>query len=194
MSAAIDISKTIEPKSDQLNADDVLQSDKIITITDITVKKSEQQQPVWIHYEGDDGRPYKPCLSMRRVLVMAWGKDASRWIGRSIRLYGDPEVRFGGQQVGGIRISHLTDIEGPKSFMLTVTRGKRAEYRVKPMDAPQRVELSAEMFKEKLPAFKRLIEERTRTPEQVIADLQKHYGEPTAEQRQIIRDLAGGDS
>ena len=193
MSQAIDMTKTIEPKSDQLNADDLLDTTKDITVTDIKLHSSPDQ-PVSIHYLGDDGRPYKPCKSMRRVLVAAWGKDGGKWIGRSMRLYADPEVTFGKQKVGGIRISHLTDIDGPKSYMLTVTRARRAEYRVEPMDTPKRAELSQQVFDEKMTSIKALIEEGKLTPEQAITNLQKHYGEPTAEQRKTIRALKGEPS
>lgn len=188
MNTAVDIRKTVEPKSDQLNFDDLIDCEKVITVTEVRLMKSDDQ-PVAVHYEGDDGRPFKPCKSMRRVLIALWGPRADKWAGRSMRLYGDPDVKFGGQAVGGIRISHMTDIDGEKSLMLTVTRARRAEYKVKPMDAPKRAALSAEVFKDKLPAIKALIEEGKSTPEQAITNLQKHYGEPTAEQRKKIRAL-----
>ncbi|MFW6024063.1 MAG: hypothetical protein ACOC8P_00410 [Dichotomicrobium sp.] len=189
---AVDLRKTIEPKSDQLNADDLLDTTKDVTITDVKLHDS-QDQPVSIHYEGDDGRPYKPCKSMRRVLIAAWGSQAEQWIGRSMRLYADPEVKFGGKKVGGIRISHLTNIDGPKSFMLTVTRARRSEYRVEPMGPPKRDALSDELFADKLPSVQALIEEGKLTPEQAITNLQKHYGEPSEEQRKKIRAIGGGE-
>jgi hypothetical protein len=43
-------------------------------------------------------------------------------------LYRDPAVRFGGQDVGGIRVSHLSHIEKRITLALTVTRGRRAPY------------------------------------------------------------------
>lgn len=187
---AIDLRETIKPKSDQLNADDMLDATKDITVTDVKLHNSDDQ-PVSICYEGDDGRPYKPCKSMRRVLVAAWGKDGSQWIGRSMRLYGDPEVKFGGQKVGGIRISHLTNIDGPKSFMLTVTRARRAEYKVEPMEPPKREPLTDKLFEEKLPAIQAKIESGDLTPEQAITVFQKHYGEPSEDQRAKLRELGG---
>lgn len=189
---AVDIRKTVEPKSDQLNFDDLIDSEKDITVTDVRLMKSEDQ-PVAVHYEGDDGRPFKPCKSMRRVLIALWGGNAAEWRGRSMRLYGDPSVKFGGSAVGGIRISHMTDIDGEKSLMLTVTRARRAEYKVKPMDPPKRKPLADEVFNDKLPAIKALIEDGKSTPEQAITNLQKHYGEPTKAQREQIRKLGGGE-
>lgn len=185
---ATDLRKTIEPKSDQLNADDLLDINKDITITNVRLHKSEDQ-PLSIHYEGDDGRPFKPCKSMRRVLIAAWGSNAEKWIGRSMRLYADPEVKFGGQKVGGIRISHMTEINGPKSYMLTISRAQRSEYRVNEMEPPKRNMLTDEVYDDKFPSIKSLINEGKLTPEQAITNLQKHYGEPTKEQRDEIRSI-----
>jgi hypothetical protein len=185
---AIDLRKTIEPKSDQLNADDLLDCTKDITVTGVRLHSSDDQ-PVSIHYEGDDGRPFKPCKSMRRVLIAAWGNDGALWAGRSMRLFCDPKVRFGSDAVGGIRISHLTDIDGPKSYMLTVTRGKKREYRVSPMDKPQRAPYPAELFAEKLPTILAWIKSGDGTPEQAIARLERD-GALTEEQRAQVRAAA----
>jgi len=73
---------------------------------------------------------------MRRVLVAAWGADASQYAGRRVTLFRDPEVMYGGIKVAGIRLSHLSDIDGPLSIALTVTRQKRAPYRVQPLTTP----------------------------------------------------------
>ena len=126
----MDLSHTITPNSSQLNADDLIAGDITITVTDISASDSPDQ-PVSISYNGDNGRPYKPCKSMRRVLIQAWGANGKEWIGKSMVLYRDPAVKFGGSEVGGIRISHLSDIERDMSFMLTVTRAKRQAYSVK---------------------------------------------------------------
>jgi hypothetical protein len=127
-----DMASAIIPKSDQLNADDLLTGPINITITDVSVKGG-QEQPVAIHYDGDDGKPYKPCKSMSRVLVSAWGPDSSKYIGRSLTLYCDPKVKWGGMEVGGIRISHMTDIDSPLTLALTVTRANKKPYVVKPL-------------------------------------------------------------
>lgn len=129
----MDISDTIVPKSDQLNADDLLPGPRTFTISE--VGKGSAEQPVAIHLaELPDGRPFYPCKTMRRILVAAWGKESSVYVGRRLTLYCDPSVKWGGQDVGGIRISHLSHIPRPLSLALTVTRGKRAPYDVKPLD------------------------------------------------------------
>jgi hypothetical protein len=128
----IDVSHTIIPKSDQLNADDLMAEPILFTIQGVRMVQ-DPKQPVIIAI--DQGRqPYKPCLSMRRVLVRLWGKNANDWVGKSLVLYCDQSVTFGKARVGGIRISHMSHIDGPQSMMLTMTRGRRAQYTVQPLN------------------------------------------------------------
>lgn len=132
----VDMTKTIEPKSDQLNADDLI--GKTITIKITGVKGyNDIAQPVGVHYEGDNGKPYKPCKSMRRVLVKVWGVDAKEYIGRSLTLYRDDTVKFGGIAVGGIRISHMSHIEKPVTMALTASRASRKPFTVQPLKVEQ---------------------------------------------------------
>ncbi|RKT33633.1 hypothetical protein DEU34_2236 [Microbacterium sp. AG1240] len=131
----MDLSETIAPKSDQLNADDLLSGPRTVTI--VEVRAGSAEQPVELHLQGLDGRPYKPGKSMRRVLVAAWGGDGNMYAGRSMTLYTDPSVKFGGSEVGGIRISHLTHLSKPLSVNLTVTRGRRAPFVVQPLKIAQ---------------------------------------------------------
>ena len=128
----MNISNTIEPKSTQLNADDLIGEPKTIRIIAVG-KGPSAEQPVSIAYEGGEGRPYLPGKSMRRVLVAMWGAEASAYAGRSLTLFRDPDVKFGGMDTGGIRISHATNIDAPFRIALTVTRGKRAPFTVQPL-------------------------------------------------------------
>ena len=127
----MDISSTLAAKSNQLNTDDLIGGPLTIQITRVSAGSPEQ--PVAIGYEGDEGKPWYPCKSMRRVLVAAWGADASQYVGRRVTLFRDPDVMYGGIKVGGIRLSHLSNLDGPLSIALTVTRQKRAPYRVQPL-------------------------------------------------------------
>src|SRR5690554_2435372 len=120
----IDMRKTIEPKSDQLNADDLIDGAKTIRIRDVKATDSETQ-PVSIYFDGDNNKPYKPSKGMRRVLVALWGANAKDYIGRYLTLYRDEKVKFGGIEVGGIRISHASHINEPTRVLETVGRGKR---------------------------------------------------------------------
>jgi hypothetical protein len=129
----IDMTSYIAAKSDQLNADDLMDSPRTITITKVTAQADSADQPVSIHYEGGEGRPFKPCKTVRRIMVALWGKDASKYVGRSMTLYRDPTVSFGGMQVGGIRVSHMSHIDSDKTVALLVTRGRKAPFKVKPL-------------------------------------------------------------
>lgn len=124
---------TIVPKSDQLNYDDF-----VLGPIDVTVKGGhivgDKEQPLVISLE-DGYRDYKPCKSMRRVLLAVWGANGKEWIGRKMRLYGDSSVSYGGKAVGGIRISHMSHITEPQKIMLTVARMRRVEHTVFPLAA-----------------------------------------------------------
>lgn len=136
MSDVLDISHTIIPRSDQLNAEQLLLGPLTITVTRVTVGAGEDQ-PVSVFYEGDKGRPFKPCKTMRKLLAYAWGSDAGQWAGKSMTLFNEPGVKFGGEEVGGIRISHLSDLQQTSiKASLTTTRGKKAAFVVKRMERP----------------------------------------------------------
>lgn len=130
----MDLTPTLAPKSNQLNSDDLIAGPRTITITSVVAGNTEQ--PVAVHYDGDQGKPWYPCKGMRRVLVAAWGPDASQYIGRGVTLFRNPEVMYGGIQVGGIQISHLSGLDGPLSIALTMNRQKRTPYKVQPLRAP----------------------------------------------------------
>lgn len=128
-----DMRAVIVPKSDQTNADDLLTGPLTITVTRVEIRPGTEQ-PVSISFDGDNGKPYRPCKSMARVLVSCWGADANKYVGRSMTLYRDPNVRWGGLEVGGIRISHMSDLEAPKTLALTVTKGNKKPFVVRPLE------------------------------------------------------------
>lgn len=126
-----DLGSTIEPKSDQLNADSLQTGPITITVTKVAL--TGEEQPVEIHFEGDNGKPYRPGKSMRRLLVRCWGSDGAAYVGRSMTLFRDEKVLFGGVQVGGIRISHLSHIDQPITMALTASKTSRKPYTVQPL-------------------------------------------------------------
>lgn len=126
-----DMSKVIVPDSTQVNADDLLTGPMTIKIIDVKIKGGNEQ-PVSIFFEGSD-KAYRCCKSMARVLVHAWGADATKYVGRSLTLYCDPKVTWAGMAVGGIRISHMSHIESTLTIMLTATRGNKKPFIVKPL-------------------------------------------------------------
>ena len=165
MSDVSNLKDTIVAKSSQLNADDLLSGARTITVT--AVKRSNSpDQPVDIFFTGDEGKPYKPCKSMRKVLVFAWGDDGREWVGRSMTLFHDHSVMWGGVKVGGIRISHLSDIERDIAISLTATKGKKAPVTIKKLTAqkqqPKQEDPAPQFSKEEITACKRFLMEEAK--------------------------------
>ena len=132
----MDLRTTIQPKSDQLNADDLVGGAKTIKITKVVGHESVDQ-PISIFFEGDDGKPYKPCKTMRRLLVQVWGYESDDYAGRSMTIYRDDEVKYAGVNVGGIRISHVSHIDKPIDVLITVAKSKRRPVTVNPLKVEQ---------------------------------------------------------
>jgi hypothetical protein len=137
-----DMRDVIIPKSDQLNSDDLIAGPMTVKIAGVTIRGG-QEQPISIAFEGDNGKPFKPCKSMCRVLVQAWGPDSAKYAGRSVTLYRDPTVKWGGMEVGGIRISHMSDIEKPLTMALTATRGNKKPFTVRPLETDESADWDA---------------------------------------------------
>lgn len=130
----MDMAESVAPRSDQMNADDLIVGPMTVTIADVTPGTSEQ--PVNVHTVEMPGRPYKPSKSMRRVLIAAWDRDSSAYIGQRMTLYRNEKIRFGRDEVGGIEISHMTGLDADLKVSLTATRGKKRLHTVKPLAAP----------------------------------------------------------
>lgn len=127
----MDISQTIVPKSDQKNSDDFMTGPQTFTIESVT--KGSAEQPVNVHLVGEKGKPYKPSKSMLRVLAQAWGLQSDAWVGQSLTLFRNPSIRFGGQTVGGIEISHMTGIPKRLTLSLAESKGKRKNITIEPL-------------------------------------------------------------
>jgi len=133
MELEIDLGITIVPKSDQLNADDLISGSKTIKIRDIKQTDSETQ-PISIYFDGDNNKPYKPSKGMRRALVQIWGVNGLDYIGRSLTIFRDETIKFSGLDVGGIVISHASNITEPKRIITTVSRGKKKLIIITPLN------------------------------------------------------------
>jgi len=119
--------ETIQSKSDQLNAVDLI-SPITVTVSQVT-RVNDLSQPMVINYQGDNGKPYKPSLTMRRVILSIWGEDDTQWIGRGMVLYNEPTVMWAGKPSGGVQISHLSHMQNNVAkLMLPITRGKKKEF------------------------------------------------------------------
>src|SRR5690606_26574846 len=126
MNTHVDMTQFIAPKSDQLNADDLIAGPITIRISGVSANEGSPEQPISISFEGDDRKPYKPCKSMRRVMVHIWGADASKYVGRAMTLYRDPKVQFGGRSE-----EHTSELQSCENLVcrLLLEKKKVKEYR-----------------------------------------------------------------
>lgn len=131
MTESVDMSRFIEAKSDQLGADDLIGAPRTITVTRVT--GNDGDQPVSIFYEGDGGKPFKPCKTIRRVLMGVWGRYANEYVGKSMTIYRDDKVTFGGLETGGIRISHMSGIDKETIVVVMKSKGKKAGVKILPL-------------------------------------------------------------
>jgi len=129
----MDLTNTITAKSDQLNADDLVGGPITITIADIKAIESDKQQPIAIYYGDAEGKAYRPCKSMRRVLVAIWGKDGKQFVGRRMTLFRDPTVTWGGVCVGGIRISHMSNMATETTLVMSASKTKKKPIKILPL-------------------------------------------------------------
>lgn len=168
----IDITRAIAPKSDQLNADDLLAGPRTIRIRDVHVSVGEQ--PVSVFFDGDDNRPWKPSKTAMRCLALIWGANAAKWIGMHVTLYNDESVTWAGAAVGGIRVSAIEGISAPRTLQLTKTRGKKVAVTIQPLVVAR--DGKADRYRERLYAVaedpERSVEEAwAKVPAEIRAEL-----------------------
>ena len=130
----MDITDTLAPKSDQMDAEDLIGGKRTFTVE--SVNRGSVEQPVEIRL-AEFPRCFRPSKTVRRILAAAWGTDATAWVGRRMTLFRDPTVMFGNDAVGGIRVSALSHIDKPITLALMAKRGKRSMFTVNPLpDVP----------------------------------------------------------
>ena len=116
----VDVSATIVAKSDQVNADDLMGVGHTITIRITRAKINPGEDQPWsLHFEGSD-KVYRPSKGMRRIMAEAWGLESDNYVGQRLKLFRDPDVRFGKDPVGGIRIAAMTGITARKTFVVAI--------------------------------------------------------------------------
>ncbi len=131
----LDMTESLAPKSDQLDAVDLVGGPRTFTIE--SVSRHNAEQPFNFHL-ADFPRVWRPGKSMRRVIAAAWGANAANYAGQRVTLYCDNSVEFGGAAVGGSRISHMSGIDKPLKVPLLIKKGRSAIFTVQPLpDAPK---------------------------------------------------------
>ena len=133
----LDLSGTIKANSDQLNADDLVAGPITVQVEGVKLV-NDPKQPIHIYYYGCENKPFKPCLTVRRILIALWGVDGNHWANRWMNLYIDATVSFGKQKnIGGIRVDAVSHISSAATISLTVRRGMKQHFIIKPIQLNQ---------------------------------------------------------
>lgn len=126
-----DMSMTIVAKSDQINAADLIGTNRTVTVKEVRIKAGDDQ-PVTIMIEGDR-KAFRPCKGVRRLMVRVWGADASKYIGQSMTLFCDPSVTWAGKEEGGIRVSHMSGLREKIVEYMRISRAATKPYEILPL-------------------------------------------------------------
>ena len=128
--------ESLMAKSDQITAAELMGITINVKIAGLTVKNSEKQK--WtMRLEGND-KFFRPCLGMRRLIAEIWG-GPENYAGGSMTLYRETDTRYGADEVGGVRISHMTGIEAQIEVTVPIRRGVFRTYLIRPLrvEAPK---------------------------------------------------------
>lgn len=120
------IREAAKPKSNQLNAVDLLGTKIIVKILKVEVDLSkEQTTKVFIEsLDGKKMQPMMPRKNMQRVMIESWGDEESTYGGKYIELFNNPKVKWSNEETGGVFISRMSHIKAPYTFIYRPSRGK----------------------------------------------------------------------
>ena len=171
----------------QTNADDLVAAPRTVLVTAVT-ETGDAKQPIAVSYDGDGGKPFIPCLTMRKLIAALWGGESDNWIGKSMTLFRDPSIKFGPDTPGGVRISHMSGIEKTVSVQLLEKRGKRRQYTIVPLEVATVVsKQSASLAPDR---------ETLRTQMDAVANdadaKAKWWSCLNADERAVVKELANG--
>jgi hypothetical protein len=133
----MDITDALAPNSDQLDAVELVNPRTFTIAEGSRLGARDGKTVVEIRLVGFP-RVWRPSKGMLDVLAKCWGTDGKVWVGRSVTLYNDPEVTFGKEKPGGIRISHLSHIDKARDVTIRGRgAGKVQPWHVEPLpEAP----------------------------------------------------------
>ncbi|MGC4151529.1 MAG: hypothetical protein QM628_00425 [Propionicimonas sp.] len=129
----MDITDALAPTSDQLDAVELVTPRTFTIDTGSRLGKRDGKTVAEIKLVGFP-RVWRPSKGMLDVLAACWGTDGKQWAGRSVTLYCDPDVMYGKDKVGGIRISHLSHIDKARDVMIRANGvGRKKSWHVEPL-------------------------------------------------------------
>lgn len=138
----MDLSESFASASEQLTYPDIGERILNVTVAKVVPRGDKPKDPA-IHLTEFPGKPLLPGVNVGSVLRKAWGLDGKAWVGRTMTIYGDPEVFFGKDKTGGVRVSHVSHIDAPVSVPRR-GKGARGQITVQPLadESPHAAELA----------------------------------------------------
>ena len=133
----MDITDALAPSSDQLDAVELVNPRTFTIAAGSRIGERDGKKVAEIRLV-DFPRVWRPSKGMLDVLARCWGTDGKLWVGRSVTLFNDPDVMFGRDKVGGIRISHLSHIDGPVTVPIRAPGkgARKIQWPIKPLETP----------------------------------------------------------
>jgi len=104
-----------------------------VRMDDEKKKKEVDKAVIWFK-EIDRGWIY--CKTSGHSMAAMWGKDDANWIGKRVTLYADPDIMFGADQVGGIRVAGSPDIDKEIKIRIKFKKKRALEVVLTPTAAP----------------------------------------------------------
>lgn len=140
----MDLSESFAPNSEQLTYAEI--GDRVVTATvSKVVPRGDKPKDPAIHLTEFPGKPLLPGVNVGSLLRKAWGPLTKDWAGHKMTLFGDPDVYFGKEKTGGVRVSHVSHIDAP----VTIPRrgkGARGSITVAPLaDSPSEADWAAKI-------------------------------------------------
>ena len=132
----MNITEALAPASDQLDAVELVEPRTFTIDTGSRLGKREGRTVAEIRLVGFD-RVWRPSKGMLDVLAACWGIDGTRWAGHRVTVYNDQSVMYGKDNTGGVRISHLSHIDGPRDVRIRANGAGRTKlWHVDPLTEP----------------------------------------------------------
>lgn len=132
MSDDLDLTEAMAVDSSRLNADDLVAGPITVQITGAKTYRAKGKQRV--QYAISNGHmPWHPCKTQMRLMAEIIGdKSARPWIGKWVALYRDPDVTFGSDTTGGVRLAAVdaSMLDRPREFSVRTGQTARTTYRI----------------------------------------------------------------